>query len=84
MQQEMHANEGKNSCRHVIQDDSGALGKSLQLPDRRRLDDVEGSEKYKTRQKSFPLQRHLDQRNELSSNFIDYDKLRILHGCSTG
>ncbi len=84
MQQEMHANESKNSCRHIIKDDSNAFGKSLQLPDGRGLDDVEGSEKYKTRQKRFPPQRYRDQRDELPGNFINHHKLGILHGGRTG
>ena len=49
MQQEMHANEGKNSRRHVIQDDAGTFRKPLELPYWRRLEDVEGSEKDETR-----------------------------------
>ena len=76
----MHSNEGENPCRHIIEYDSGALGKSLQLPHRRGLDDIEGSEKYKTREKSFPCKRDGDQRDQLSGDFVDYDELRVFGG----
>ena len=77
----MHSNEGENPCRHIIEYDSGALGKSLQLPHRRGLDDIEGSEKYKTREKSFPCHRDGDQCDQLPGNLVDNDKLGIFGGC---
>jgi len=80
MKQEMHRREGENSCRDVIEHDSGAFWKSLQLPHRRRLDDIERSKKYKTREKSFPCERDRDQRDELSGDFVDHHKLRIFRG----
>jgi hypothetical protein len=54
MQQEMNSYKSENSCRHIIEHDSGAVGKLLQLAHWRRLHDVEHSEKYKARKKSFP------------------------------
>ena len=78
----MHCQECEDPCRHIIEHDPGALWKSLQLAYRRRLDDVEGSEKYKTGEKSFPRQGDGDQRDQLSGNLIDHDKLRILRGRS--
>ncbi len=79
MQQEMHANECKNSGRHVIQDDPSTLGKSLQLPYGRRLEDIEGSKKYKTRKESFPCQRNSDQCDELPGYFINHHELGIFY-----
>lgn len=80
----MHAKKCKNSRRHIVKHDSSALGKSLQLPYGRRLKDIEGSKKYKTRKKSFPSQGNSDQSDELSRNFVDDYELRILYGDSTG
>ena len=80
MQQEMHPNESENSGRNIIEDDSGAIWKFLQLPHRRRLDDIEGSEKYKTREKSFPRQRDSDQGDQLTGDFVDDDELGIFGG----
>ena len=80
----MYAKKCKNSRRHIVKYDSSALGKSLQLPYGRRLKDIEGSKKYKTRKKSFPCQRNSDQRDELSSNFVDDHELGILYGGRTG
>jgi len=39
---------------NVIHHDSSPLGQSLQLPDRRRLHNIEPSKKYKARQHGFP------------------------------
>ena len=80
MQQEMHPNESEKPGRNIIEDDSGAFWKLLQSPHRRRLDDIEGSEKYKTREQSFPRQRDGDERNQLSGDFVDDDELRIFGG----
>ena len=84
MQQEMHPNESENSGRNIIEDDSGAFWKFLQLPHRRRLDDIEGSEKYKTREKSFPRQRDSDQGDQLTRDFVDDDELGIFGGRGAG
>ena len=84
MYQEMHHSEGKNSCCHVIEHDSGALGKFLQLSHRRRLDDVERSKKYKTGEESFPRQRDGDECDELSSDLVDHDELGVFPARGTG
>src|ERR1700730_3439996 len=80
MQQEMHPNESENPCRNIIEYDSSAFWKSLQLPYRRRLHDIEGSEKYKTREKSLPSERDGDERDQLYGDFVDYDELSVLGG----
>jgi len=76
----MHYNERENSCRDIIEHDSGAFWKSLQLPHRRRLDDIERSKKYKTHEESLPRERDGDQRDQLTGNFVDHDKLRVFGG----
>jgi hypothetical protein len=83
MKQEMHSNQCENSCRDVIKHNSSAFWKSLQLPNRRWLDDIERSEKYKTREKSFPRERDGDQCDQLPGDFVDHDKLWILCGRSS-
>ena len=80
MQQEMHGNEGENSCRNIVEYDSGAFGKSFQLPYRRRLNNIEGSKKYKTREKCFPCERDGDERDQLTGDFVNHDELRIFDG----
>ncbi len=77
MQQKMHHDEGKNSSRDVIEHDSGAFGKSLQLAHRRRLDDIERSKKYKTGEKSFPRKGDGDEGDQLSGDLVDDDELGI-------
>lgn len=77
MQQEMHDYESENPCRHIVEYDPGAVWKFLQLPQRRRLDDIEGSKKYKTREKSFPRQGDGDQGDQLSGDLVDHDELGV-------
>lgn len=77
MQQKMHPNQSQNSCGNIIEHNSRSLRKLLQLPHRRRLDDIESSKKYKTREKSFPCERNSDQRNQLAGDFVDDNNLRI-------
>jgi hypothetical protein len=84
MQQEMHRGECENSGRNIIEDDSGAFWKLLQLPHRRRLDDIECSKKYKTREQSLPRQRDGDEGDELSGDFVDDDELGIFGGRGAG
>jgi hypothetical protein len=81
MQQKMQYRECENSCRDIIEHNSGTFWESLQLPHWRRLDDVERSKKYKTREKSFPCEWDGDQRDQLACNLVDDNELRILHGC---
>ena len=77
MKQEMHYDQGENSRRNIVEDDSRAVRKFLQLPHRRRLDDIEHSKKYKAREKSFPCEWHGDQGDQLSSDLVDHDELGI-------
>ena len=73
----MHDYESENAGCHIVKYDSGAVWKLLQLPHRRRLDDIERSKKYKTREKSFPCHRDRDQGDQLSGNLVDNDELRV-------
>jgi hypothetical protein len=80
----MHDYESENARCHIVEYDPGAFWKFLQLPHRRRLDDIEGSKKYKTREKSFPCQRDGDQGDQLSGNLVDNDELRVFGGRRPG
>ena len=73
----MYDSQRIKSGREVVEHDTGTFWKLLQLPDRRRLDDIEGSEKYKAREKSFPSERDGDDCNQLSCNFIDDYEFRV-------
>jgi len=76
----LHYYESIDSRGDVVEHDSGAFWKFLQLSNGRWLDDIERSKKYKTSEKSFPRERDRDEGDELSGNFIDHDELRILGG----
>ena len=80
----MHCNHGEHSCRNIIEHDSGAFREFLQLPHRRRFEDVEPSEKYKTREKSLPRERDGDQSDELSGDLVDDDELRVFSSRGAG
>ncbi len=74
----MHDYESIDSRGDVVEHDSGPFWKFLQLSNGRGLDDIERSKKYKTCDKSFPRERDSDEGDQLSGDFIDHDKLRIL------
>ena len=76
----MHDYERVYSCCDVIEHNAGSFGKLFQLADRRGLDDVKDSEKYKTGKESFPREGHGDQSDELSRDFVNDDELRVLPG----
>ena len=80
----MHHCQSVYSGRDVVEHDPGALWQSFQLPHRRRLDDIEGSEKYKARRRDLPCERNGDQRDELAGNFVDHDECGIFAGRGPG
>ena len=73
----MHHNQRANSGRDIIQHNASTFRKGLQLPNRWRLDDIEGSKKYKTCQQTFPRERNCNQRYELSSHLVDHYGLGV-------
>jgi len=84
MQQKLHPHQDVDPCRNIVQHNAGAFRQPLQLPHRRRLDDIEGSKKYKARQKSFPREGDGNQSDQLSSDLINDDALWIFAPRSAG
>ena len=73
----MHDGERIKTRSQVIHDNAGALRQPFQSPNRKRLPNIEDTEEYKARKKSFPSQRDGDEGNQLSCNFIDDYELRV-------
>ena len=73
----MHNGERIQSRSQVVHHYTCAVGQPLQPANRKRLPDIEDTEEYKAREKSFPSQRDGNECNELSCNFIDDDELRV-------
>ena len=86
----MHRAQRVETRGNIVQHNPCAFRKRLQLSHRRRFNDIEGTKKYKARQKRFPCERHGDQSNQLTRHFIDHHKLRIFYSrasrdlCSRG
>ena len=73
----MHDGERIKSRSQVIHHNARALGQPLQSPNWKRLPNIEDTEEYKAREKSFPSQRDGDECNQLPRNFINDDELRV-------
>ena len=73
----MHDSQRIKSRSQVIHHDPGAFGQLLQQAERRRLQDIENTKKYKACEKSFPSEWDSDERDQLARNFVDHDELRI-------
>jgi hypothetical protein len=77
MQQELHYRERINSGSDIVHHDPRSFGKTLQLPHRGRLQNIEATEKYKAHEQGFPRDRSEEQRNPLARDFIDDNNLGI-------
>jgi len=73
----MHYRERIKPRSQVVHHNARAFGQPLQSPNWKRLPNIEDTEEYKGREKAFPGQRDGDERNQLSGNFINDDKLRV-------
>ena len=73
----MHDGERIKSRSQVVHHNASAFGQPLQSPNRKRLQNIEDTEKYKAREKGFPSERNGDERNQLPGDFIDDDELRV-------
>ena len=74
----MHDCESVEPRSEVVDYDSGALRQALQLPHRRRFQNIEDTKKYKARKKGFPSQRDADQSHQLPRHFVNHNELWIL------
>jgi hypothetical protein len=73
----MHRSQRVKTGGDVVQHNPTAFRKRLQLSHRRRFDDIEGTKKYKAREKRFPCERYGDQSYQLTRYLINHHKLRI-------
>ncbi len=73
----MHQDESVQACAQIIHHNADAFGEPLQPANRRRLQYVEDTKKYKASQKRFPSQRNRDQGDQLTRYLIDDDELRV-------
>src|ERR1700722_19083241 len=78
----MHDGKRIKSCTEIVHYNAGAFRQPLQSANGKRLPDIEDTEKYKAREKRFPNERYSDERDELPSNFVDDDELRIFRAKS--
>ena len=80
----MHDDQSIESRTQVIHYDAGAFRQPLEPADRRRLQDIEDTKKYKAGEKSFPSERNSDEGDELPGNFVDHYELGIFEGGGAG
>src|SRR5260370_4563235 len=66
------------SCSNIIHHDTCSRGQSLQAAQREGLHDVEATEKYKTREKVFPIEGNGDQRDHLAGDFVNHYEPRVV------
>ncbi len=79
----MHNCERVEACAEIVHHDAGAFGEPLQPANWKRLQNIEDTEKYKAHEKCFPSERDGDERDELSGDFVDDDKLRVFFAVGT-
>lgn len=73
----MHDGERIKSRSYVIEHNAAPLGQSLQSPNGKRLPNIEDTEEYKAREKSFPSEWDSNECNQLTRDFIDDHELRV-------
>ena len=73
----MHDRERIKPRSQIVYHNARALGQPLKPSNRKRLEDIEDTEKYKAREKSFPSERDGDERNQLSSGFVNDNELWV-------
>jgi hypothetical protein len=77
MQKELHDSQGIQPGRDIVNHNPDSFRQSFQLPHRVWFYDIEGTKKYKARQKRFPSERRANERNQLAGGFVDDDELRV-------
>src|SRR5215469_9369227 len=77
MQKKLHNGQTIEAGRDIVHHNAGSFRQFFQLPYRVWFHDIEGSKKYKARQKRFPNERCTNESNQLSGGLVDDNKLRI-------
>ncbi len=84
MKHDLHYSQSVKAGSHVVHHNADSLGEALELTHRRRLDDIEGSKKYKAQQQRLPCDRSRNQSDKLAGDFVDDHNLRILAIAGSG
>ncbi len=77
MKHDLHHSQTVKAGSHVVNHNADPLGEAFELAYRRRLDDIERSEKYKAQQQRLPCDWNCNQSDKLAGDFVDHHKLRI-------
>src|SRR5215510_4522519 len=84
MNQHLRDDVGINSCANVVEHDANAARQLLELPERWRLQNIEPTKKYKTRQNILPTQRYGNQCNQLPGNLVNHHVAWIAYTAFAG
>lgn len=84
MKGKVHEGQRVNSRSDVIYYDAETLREFLKLPDGRGFYDIEPSKKYKAEEERFPRDRIPNERDELTCNLVDDNKLGVFDAGSAG
>ena len=84
MKKNVHEGQRVKSRSDIIYYDAETLREFLKLPDGRGFYDVEPSEKYKAEQQRFPRDGCANERDELTSDLVNHDKLRVSEARGAG
>ena len=83
MQQQMHDGKRIKARTQIIHYDTGSFRQTLEPANRGWLQHVEDTEKYKAHEERFPSEGNGDECDQLASDLVNHDELRILHaGCA--
>ena len=77
MQENLHYGQRVEPRSDVVHHDPRSLRQALELPNRRRLDRVKPSKKYKAHEKRFPGDRNCQQSDQLPRDFVNHHATRI-------
>jgi hypothetical protein len=83
MQKKLHDSQAIEPGRDIVNHNPDSLRQSFKLPHRIWFYDIEGSKKYKARQKRFPSKRGTKERDQLPGGLVDNNELRVFDSSST-
>ena len=79
MNQRLQDQKSQRAGGNIVEHYAQTLGQGFQLADRRRLENVERSKKYKTCEQALPGQGRGDESDELSCDLVNDDDLRVFN-----